>query len=144
MRVFKANSGKEDFSACTVKYYLSGFSTITPQTHKMWKYMSFTDVPYNKFYFNLSGKIIFSVNGVEYNMEPGYLYFIPKSTFQTFKLVSESADQYWLHFDVETSYLEHDPTDSVPICVKCDKEKVISIFNQIIGCGKRCDNVLKR
>ena len=145
MHLYNFSSKREDFTMCSIKYFDGNYATVYKQTSKAWSERFVSGMPYNKFYYNVSGEAIFSINGIEYRMLPGYLYFIPKDTIQTFKLISNKMEQYWLHFDIETSYIEQNTSENVALCVNCDKEKIISLFSDIFEIqGNEKNNVLKK
>lgn len=129
-----------DSASCTIKYFYCGH-TATDKNDFFWKSRHLSGTTYNKLYYIVSGSSVFSLNGRKYTMKPGYLYFIPKYTLQSFVITSEALDHYWLHFDIEPSYLSED----IPVCVKCDRDKVISLFESITELEARPEeNVFKR
>lgn len=132
MDMYNFGLAREDYSSCMIKLFQYGRSMVTNGDYHKWNGRQVSGVTYHKLYYNVSGEAAFSINNVEYKMKPGYLYFIPKDTYQTFTITSETMEQYWLHFDVETSYLEQDEKNDIPICVSCDRKTVISLFESII------------
>lgn len=127
---------------CTVRYFGGGYKTVDKSSFCWGQPRYVTGILYNKFYYNVSGKACFILNDVKYEMLPGYLYFIPKYIAQIFSLESDTMDQYWLHFDIDAGYSLHENT---PICVKCDSDKVVSIFDEIVSLKPlKNEDILKR